>query len=81
MIVIAVIVGLVVDYSGFDPIQALFWSAVINGVISVPIMAAMMFVVSRKAQMGAFVATPAQRLFGWLATLVMGAAVVGMFLA
>lgn len=81
VIAIAIILGLVVDYSGFDPIQALFWSAVINGVISVPIMAAMMIVASRKAQMGAFVATPAQKIFGWLATAVMGLAVVGMFMS
>ncbi len=81
VIVTAVVVGLLVDYSGFDPIQALFWSAVTNGVIAVPIMAAMMVVAGRKAQMGAFVATPLQKVFGWLATAVMGLAVVGMFVA
>ena len=81
MIATAVVMGLLVDYSGLDPIKALFWSAVINGVISVPIMAAMMVVASRKAQMGIFVATPAQKIFGWLATAVMAAAVIGMFVA
>lgn len=81
VIAVAVVTGLVVDYSGLDPIKALFWSAVINGVISVPIMAAMMVVASRKAQMGDFVATPAQKVFGWLATIVMAAAVIGMFVA
>lgn len=81
VIATAIVLGLVVDYSGFDPIQALFWSAVINGVISVPIMAAMMVVASRKAQMGDFVATPLQKVFGWLATAVMAAAVLGMFIA
>lgn len=79
VIAAAIVMGLLVDYSGLDPIKALFWSAVINGVISVPIMAAMMVVASRKAQMGAFVATPAQKIFGWLATAVMAAAVIGMF--
>lgn len=81
VIAAAIIVGLLVDYSGLDPIKALFWSAVINGVISVPIMAAMMVVASRSAQMGDFVATPAQKIFGWLATAVMAAAVIGMFVA
>lgn len=80
-IVAAVLIGLVVDYSGLDPIKALFWSAVINGVISVPIMAATMIVAGRTATMGAFVATPVQKLFGWLATAVMALAVVGMFAA
>lgn len=81
VIAAAIAVGLLVDYSGIDPIKALFWSAVINGVISVPIMAAMMVVASRKAQMGDFVATPLQKVFGWLATVVMAAAVLGMFVA
>jgi Mn2+/Fe2+ NRAMP family transporter len=48
--------GLVIDYSGLDPMKALFWSAVINGIIAVPIMAAMMFVVGHKGQMGRFTA-------------------------
>ncbi|HJV42183.1 Nramp family divalent metal transporter [Caulobacter sp.] len=81
VIATAVIVGLIVDYSGLDPIQALFWSAVINGVISVPIMAAMMVVATRRDQMGAFIATPLQRVLGWAATAVMALAVGGMFLA
>lgn len=81
VIAAAVVMGLLVDYSGLDPIKALFWSAVINGVISVPIMAAMMVVASRKAQMGLFVATRWQKVFGWLATAVMAAAVIGMFVA
>ena len=53
---LATLVGLAVDYSPLDPIRALFWSAVLNGVISVPLMAAMMIVVSRKDEMGKFVA-------------------------
>ena len=69
---------MVVDYSPIDPIKALFWSAVLNGVISVPIMAAMMIVASRKQQMGEFVASPAQKLFGWAAVAVMAASTVAM---
>ncbi|ENZ83401.1 MULTISPECIES: divalent metal cation transporter [Caulobacter] len=80
VIVGAVVLGLVVDYSGLDPIKALFWSAVVNGVTAVPIMAAMMLVASRRQEMGPFVATRAQVVFGWLATLVMAVAAVGMFL-
>jgi Mn2+/Fe2+ NRAMP family transporter len=62
-----------------DPIKMLFWSAVINGVASVPIMAAMMILARRHRQMGAYVATRWQWIFGWAATLVMAAAVVSMF--
>jgi Mn2+/Fe2+ NRAMP family transporter len=76
---LAILVGLAVDYSALDPIKALFWSAVLNGVVSVPLMAAMMIVVSRKDEMGVFVAPLALRVVGWFATAGMGAAAVTMF--
>jgi len=78
VIAAAVLMGLAVDYVGIDPIHALFWSAVLNGVISVPIMAAMMVVVTRRSRMGPFVSGPTQKVLGWVATGVMAAAVVGM---
>ena len=62
-----------------DPIKMLFWSAVINGVISVPIMGAMMVLARRHRQMGAYVANRWQLTFGWAATLVMALAVAAMF--
>lgn len=74
-----IVVGIGVDLSPLDPIKALFWSAVVNGVIVVPIMIALMIVASHKEQMGAFVATPGQRLFGWAATVMMAVAAVAMF--
>lgn len=77
---LAILLGLAVDYSPIDPIRALFWSAVLNGVIAVPIMAAMMVVASRRHEMGPFIATLGQRVFGWLATAVMAAAALAMFL-
>jgi NRAMP (natural resistance-associated macrophage protein)-like metal ion transporter len=75
----AVLFGLVLTWSDIDPIKALFWSAVINGAIAVPIMAATMVVGARRQQMGPFVATRMQLLLGWLAAAVMAAAVVTMF--
>ena len=47
MIAAAILLGIAVDLSPLDPIKALFWSAVINGVIVVPILVAMMIVASR----------------------------------
>ena len=73
------VLGLGVVFSPLDPIKALFWSAVVNGVISVPIMAAMMVVGSRREEMGRFVATTGQLVFGWAATGVMALAVAAMF--
>ncbi|UVK53510.1 divalent metal cation transporter [Mesorhizobium sp. AR02] len=77
---LATLLGIAVDYSPIDPIKALFWTAVINGVISVPIMTAMMVVASRRHEMGQFVATPGQRVLGWAVTAIMAGATVAMFI-
>lgn len=61
-----------------DPIKALIWSAVLNGVIVVPIIAAMLLVGSRQDIMGRFVIVGWQRALGWLTFLVMGAAAVAL---
>jgi Mn2+/Fe2+ NRAMP family transporter len=79
VIIASIILGLGVEFSPLDPIKALVWSAVVNGVIVVPIMVAVMIVASHRKQMKSFVATPLQRLFGWLATAVMAAAAIAMF--
>jgi NRAMP (natural resistance-associated macrophage protein)-like metal ion transporter len=78
VIIAAMVLALAVVFSPLDPIKALFWSAVLNGVISVPIMAAMMVVGSRRHEMGRYVATTAQVVFGWAATCAMALAVVAM---
>lgn len=78
IIALATLLGVAVDLSDLDPIKALFWSAVINGVVAVPIMAAMMVVVSRASIMGRFIASPRLRFFGWTATAVMAAAALAM---
>jgi len=76
----ATLLGIGIDWSPIDPIKALFWSAVINGVVAVPIMAVMMVVVSRKAEMGRYTASLPLRISGWIATAVMAAAALAMFL-
>lgn len=77
----AILIGLVVDHVGIDPMKALIWSAVLNGVIVVPIIAAMMVVASRRDVMGAFTASPWQRVLGWLTFAVMAAAAIAMSLS
>jgi Mn2+/Fe2+ NRAMP family transporter len=79
-IVFATLAGVGMGFTALDPIKALFWSAVLNGIIAVPIMAATMLIGSRHSQMGRFVASRWQRWLGWTATLVMAAAVAAMFL-
>ena len=78
VIAAAVILGLGIDFSSIDPIKALFWSAVINGFVAVPIMAAMMRVGSQRTQMGRFTVSPVVLVLGWVATAVMAAAAIAM---
>jgi Mn2+/Fe2+ NRAMP family transporter len=77
-IAIATLVGVALNFASFNPIQALFWSAVINGVVAVPVMVLMMLLTANTRVMGQFTVTGALRFMGWLATGVMTAAVVGM---
>lgn len=76
---IATIIGLALDWLHINPIKALFWSAVINGVVAGPIMIMMMFMASNTKIMGAFRIGIGRKVFGWLATAVMLAAAVGLF--
>lgn len=75
----AVLLGLGIDWSPLDPIEALYWSAVLNGVIAVPMMAALMVVASSRRKMGTFRARGILGWLGWLSTLVMAAATLVMF--
>ncbi len=75
----AFVLGALLNFSPIDPIKALFWSAVINGVVAVPVMVVMMLLASRQSVMGKFTLGPILKTIGWLATLVMAAAAVGMF--
>ncbi len=77
-LVIATIVGMVINFGPVDPIRALFWSAVINGVVSVPVMAVMMILSARSDIMGAFPVRGPLRWLGWLATSLMAVVVVAM---
>jgi NRAMP (natural resistance-associated macrophage protein)-like metal ion transporter len=78
VIAAATLLGIGIDWSALDPIKALFWSAVVNGVVAVPIMVALMFVSSMKSQMGQFRNGRFLQFFGWLATVVMGLAAASM---
>lgn len=71
--------GVALIFTSIDPIKALYWSAVVNGVCAVPLMAAIMIVASRKLTMGNHVVGGWLQRFGWLATVVMGAAAIVMF--
>lgn len=80
VIALAFGLGLLMLFLPIDPIKSLFWSAVLNGVIAVPLMAATMRVVSSRRHLGPFVAPLGLRILGWLATAVMAAAALAMFI-
>jgi NRAMP (natural resistance-associated macrophage protein)-like metal ion transporter len=75
------IAGLVAALTPLNPIRMLFWSAVVNGVVAVPLMIAMMLVVANRRIMGAFVASPILSICGWGATAIMAIAVAAMLVA
>jgi NRAMP (natural resistance-associated macrophage protein)-like metal ion transporter len=79
IIALATLGGVALDFTPIDPIKALFWSAVINGVIAVPIMLVMMLMADDPRVMGPFTVTRRLKALGWLATWTMAAAVVAMF--
>ncbi len=74
----ATIAGFALSFAGISPIRMLVWSAVINGIVSVPIMALMMLIVSKRNVMGRFKAGPALIAAGWTGTLLMTLAVVAL---
>ena len=79
VIAAATVGGVILCFTPTDPVKELFWSAVINGVIAVPIMVVMMLLASSAGAMGAHVIGPRLRWLGWIATSVMAATVVAMF--
>ncbi|GJE02966.1 NRAMP family divalent metal transporter [Methylobacterium isbiliense] len=77
-IALATILGAGLNFSSINPIKALYWSAVINGIVAVPVMAVMMLMTARAKIMGEVVVSGALRLIGWAATLAMAAAAAAM---
>jgi len=75
----ATIIGLGLNFMGLNPIRALFWSAVINGVVSTPLMVVTMLMSANRKVMGQFTLPRGLRVVGWIATLVMLAASIGLF--
>ncbi len=79
-IAIGTLLGVGINFVGVDPIRALFWSAVINGVVAVPLMVVMMLMTARPDVMGRFTLPRPLWAMGWLCTAVMAVAVAIMFM-
>jgi Mn2+/Fe2+ NRAMP family transporter len=79
IIAAATVVGFGLGFTGIDSIHMLIWSAVLNGVVAVPIMAMMMVIVANSGLMGRFKAKSWLIILGWTGTAIMAVAVMAMF--
>jgi NRAMP (natural resistance-associated macrophage protein)-like metal ion transporter len=80
VIAASMVVGLALGYTSVNPIKALFYSAVINGVVAVPLTVLVVLLASRRAVLGAYTASRTSLVLGWMTALLMAAAAIGMLL-
>ena len=79
VIAASTLVGVVITFAGINPISALFWTAVINGVVAPPLLVVVMLVANNKKVMGKRTNGPFTNIIGWLAAAIMFAAAIAMF--
>ena len=79
-IAVATLGGAALNVTPIDPIKALYWSAVVNGILAAPLMAVMMRIACNKRIMGGLTLSRPTRLLGWTATIVMAASSLGFIL-
>lgn len=77
-VIVATAIGIGLNFTPIEPIKALVWSAIVNGVVAVPVMVILMLLASDTSIMKDFAIGLALKIFGWLATAAMAAAVIGM---
>lgn len=80
VIAVSTAIGMLINFLGINPITALFWTAVINGVLASPLLALIMLVANNRKVMGKRVNSLGANIVGWLATALMFAAAIGMIL-
>lgn len=76
----ATLIGLSLNFLHIDPIRALFWAAILNGVVAAPLMAVIVMMASSRKVMGKFAIPPYLKCVGWLATGVMLCVCLSVFL-
>jgi Mn2+/Fe2+ NRAMP family transporter len=79
VIIVGIVIGVAIDLLRIDPIKALFWSAVLNGVAAVPLLAAIVWLASDKRVMGQWRSSLVARVWGWATVVLMTCASAGMF--
>jgi len=78
---VATFIGILINFSPINPVKALYWSAVINGVVAVPVMITMMHMTENRKIMGKYPVHDGLRLIGWVATAIMTVAAGAMMIA
>jgi NRAMP (natural resistance-associated macrophage protein)-like metal ion transporter len=76
----ATLTGLLLNFMKVDPIRALVWAAMINGITAAPVMCFMMLLASNRKVMGKFTLPLYLQILGWAGTAIMALAAVGMLL-
>jgi Mn2+/Fe2+ NRAMP family transporter len=79
VIAVSVLIALILQYSPINPMKALFWSAVINGVVAVPLLVLIVLLASSTKVMGRYTIGPITKALGWLTVAIMGVAAVAMW--
>jgi Mn2+/Fe2+ NRAMP family transporter len=79
VIAASTLIGMLINFAGINPMSALFWTAVINGIVSPPLLVVIMLVSNNKKVIGDKVNGVSTNIVGWVAVVVMFAATIGMF--
>jgi NRAMP (natural resistance-associated macrophage protein)-like metal ion transporter len=80
-IALTTMAGALLQSVGLNPVKALYWSAVVNGVLAAPLMALMMLIVTNPQAMGHLTLSPKPAILGWAATAVMTVATILFFVS
>jgi Mn2+/Fe2+ NRAMP family transporter len=81
VLTVSVLLGIGLNFTPLDPIKALYWSAVINGVLAPPVMVLLMLLVRKKKVMGKLIIAGWLYWVGWVATLAMTLSIIGMVIS
>jgi Mn2+/Fe2+ NRAMP family transporter len=81
VVAVATLAGTAMNFLAVNPIKALYWAAVINGVVAAPMLVAVMRLAARRSAMGRFAVSGPLRALGWLTAVAMSACVLGMVLS
>ena len=79
VIAVSMLLGLVLDFVGFNAVKMLFYSAVLNGVLAPPLIVIVVLLTSNSKIMGSRVSSRPLRYLGWATAVIMTVAAIGMF--